>query len=140
MPSGIPVGTLAIGKAGAANAGLLAAAILGTKHPEIREAVRRFRAAQTAKVLANPNPAAGGVLLRPEQREAAPARSAKQIQRSRTTRGMARSKSNKRDLVLRATRLHAGARGLSARVALQVSGPFAGSARRTHCASRHGAI
>jgi 5-(carboxyamino)imidazole ribonucleotide mutase len=98
MPSGIPVGTLAIGKAGAANAGLLAAAILGTKHPEIREAVRRFRAAQTAKVLANPNPAAGGVLLRPEQREAAPARSAKQIQRSRTTRGMARAKSNKRKL------------------------------------------
>ena len=58
MPGGIPVGTLAIGKAGAINAALLAAAILGAKHPEIREALRRFRAAQTARVLANPDPAA----------------------------------------------------------------------------------
>jgi 5-(carboxyamino)imidazole ribonucleotide mutase len=58
MPGGIPVGTLAIGIAGAMNAALLAAAILGTKRPEIREALRKFRAAQTAKVLANPNPAA----------------------------------------------------------------------------------
>ena len=57
MPGGIPVGTLAIGKAGAINAALLAAAIVGNKHPEIREALRRFRAAQTAKVLANRNPA-----------------------------------------------------------------------------------
>ena len=57
MPGGIPVGTLAIGKAGAINAALLAAAIVGNKHPEIREALRRFRAAQTAKVLANPDPA-----------------------------------------------------------------------------------
>ena len=57
MPGGIPVGTLAIGKAGAMNAALLAAAIVGNKHPEIREALRRFRAAQTAKVLANRNPA-----------------------------------------------------------------------------------
>jgi 5-(carboxyamino)imidazole ribonucleotide mutase len=59
MPGGIPVGTLAIGKAGAINAALLAAAILGAKHPEIREALRKFRATQTERVLANPDPAAG---------------------------------------------------------------------------------
>ncbi len=58
MPGGIPVGTLAIGKAGAINSALLAAAILGAKHPEIREALRRFRASQTERVLANPDPAA----------------------------------------------------------------------------------
>jgi len=57
MPGGIPVGTLAIGKAGAINAALLAAAMLGNKHGEIREALRKFRRAQTAKVLATPNPA-----------------------------------------------------------------------------------
>jgi 5-(carboxyamino)imidazole ribonucleotide mutase len=57
MPGGIPVGTLAIGKAGAINSALLAAAILGAKHPEIREALRKFRAAQTERVLANPDPA-----------------------------------------------------------------------------------
>jgi 5-(carboxyamino)imidazole ribonucleotide mutase len=56
MPGGIPVGTLAIGKAGATNSALLAAAILGAKHPEIREALRKFRAAQTGRVLANPDP------------------------------------------------------------------------------------
>ncbi len=43
MPGGIPVGTLAIGKAGAINAALLAAAMLGNKYPEIREALRKFR-------------------------------------------------------------------------------------------------
>jgi 5-(carboxyamino)imidazole ribonucleotide mutase len=58
MPGGIPVGTLAIGKAGAINSALLAAAILGAKHPEIREALRKFRAAQTGRVLANPDPRA----------------------------------------------------------------------------------
>lgn len=63
MPGGIPVGTLGIGKAGAINAALLAAAILGGKHSEVREAVRKFREAQTAKVLANRNPAAGAVVL-----------------------------------------------------------------------------
>jgi 5-(carboxyamino)imidazole ribonucleotide mutase len=57
MPGGIPVGTLAIGKAGAINAGLLAAAILGNKYPEIREALRKFRQLQTAKVLGTPDPA-----------------------------------------------------------------------------------
>ena len=56
MPGGIPVGTLAIGKAGATNAALLAAAILGARHPEIREALRRFRDEQTALVLASPDP------------------------------------------------------------------------------------
>jgi 5-(carboxyamino)imidazole ribonucleotide mutase len=57
MPGGIPVGTLAIGKAGAVNAALLAAAILGGRYPRIREAVRQFRSSQTHQVLANPNPA-----------------------------------------------------------------------------------
>jgi 5-(carboxyamino)imidazole ribonucleotide mutase len=56
MPGGIPVGTLAIGKAGAINAALLAGAILGAKHPAIREAVRTFRAEQTGRVLAHPDP------------------------------------------------------------------------------------
>ena len=58
MPGGIPVGTLAIGKAGAINAALLAAAMLGNKHRDIREALRKFRKAQTTKVLATPDPAA----------------------------------------------------------------------------------
>jgi 5-(carboxyamino)imidazole ribonucleotide mutase len=48
---------MAIGKAGAINAALLATAILGVKHPEYREALRKFRKAQTEKVLANPDPA-----------------------------------------------------------------------------------
>jgi 5-(carboxyamino)imidazole ribonucleotide mutase len=56
MPGGIPVGTLAIGKAGAVNSALLAAAILGAKHPAIREALRKFREEQTERVLANPDP------------------------------------------------------------------------------------
>ncbi|MBS3974647.1 MAG: 5-(carboxyamino)imidazole ribonucleotide mutase [Actinobacteria bacterium] len=56
MPAGIPVGTLAIGKAGATNAALLAAAILGGKYPEIADALVEYRSAQTARVLENPNP------------------------------------------------------------------------------------
>jgi 5-(carboxyamino)imidazole ribonucleotide mutase len=56
MPGGVPVGTLAVGKAGAINAALLAAAILGAKHPAVRDALRAFRAAQTAAVLADPDP------------------------------------------------------------------------------------
>jgi 5-(carboxyamino)imidazole ribonucleotide mutase len=56
MPAGIPVGTLAIGKAGAANAALLAAAILGNKYPETREALDAFRRQQTEAVLARPDP------------------------------------------------------------------------------------
>ena len=50
MPGGVPVGTLAIGKAGATNAGLLAVAILGTSRPDLREKLRAYRADQTAKV------------------------------------------------------------------------------------------
>jgi len=56
MPAGIPVGTLAIGKAGAINAALLAAAILANKYDEVRVALDKFRQQQTDKVLANSNP------------------------------------------------------------------------------------
>ena len=63
MPGGVPVGTLAVGKAGAINAALLAAAILGLKHLEIREAYRRYREAQTQRVLANPDPKAAARAL-----------------------------------------------------------------------------
>ena len=56
MPAGVPVGTLAIGRAGAVNAALLAAAILAPRHPAVREALRRFREEQTAAVLAAPDP------------------------------------------------------------------------------------
>ena len=52
MPGGIPVGTLAIGRAGAKNAGLLAAAILGTGDESLRDALKEFRQAQAAKVRA----------------------------------------------------------------------------------------
>jgi 5-(carboxyamino)imidazole ribonucleotide mutase len=61
MPGGIPVGTLAIGKAGAINAALLAAAILANKHPEIRKTLREFRNLQTEKVLGVRDPAKAGV-------------------------------------------------------------------------------
>jgi 5-(carboxyamino)imidazole ribonucleotide mutase len=54
MPAGIPVGTLAIGEAGATNAGLLAAAILATSDPALAERQRAFRAAQTAAVAETP--------------------------------------------------------------------------------------
>jgi 5-(carboxyamino)imidazole ribonucleotide mutase len=56
MPAGIPVATVAIGKAGATNAGLLAASIIGIKRPEIAERVKAFRKEQTSKVLAAPAP------------------------------------------------------------------------------------
>jgi 5-(carboxyamino)imidazole ribonucleotide mutase len=56
MPGGIPVGTLAIGKAGAINAALLATAILGTANSAFRQALKRFRADQTAVVLSVPDP------------------------------------------------------------------------------------
>lgn len=59
MPAGVPVGTLAIGKAGAINAALLAAAILGGKHPPFAAALRRFRDEQTKAVLDHPDPAEG---------------------------------------------------------------------------------
>ncbi len=58
MPGGIAVGTLAIGKAGATNAGLLAAQIIGTHDVEVRRAVEAFRAEQTQSVLDNPDPSA----------------------------------------------------------------------------------
>jgi 5-(carboxyamino)imidazole ribonucleotide mutase len=53
MPGGVPVGTLAIGKPGAINAALLAASILGLKHPQYRQAYESFRTRQTARVLAD---------------------------------------------------------------------------------------
>jgi 5-(carboxyamino)imidazole ribonucleotide mutase len=58
MPAGIPVGTLAIGRAGAINAALLAAEILGIKYPGIRSAVDQYRANLTKDVLDNPDPRA----------------------------------------------------------------------------------
>ena len=57
MPKGIAVGTLAIGTAGAANAGLLAAQIIGTFDPTVQAAVEKFRTEQTQTILDNPNPA-----------------------------------------------------------------------------------
>ncbi len=56
MPGGIPVGTLSIGKAGAVNAGVLAATILGISRPEQREAVRSYREGRAAQVLAEGDP------------------------------------------------------------------------------------
>ncbi|MGC3871824.1 5-(carboxyamino)imidazole ribonucleotide mutase [Halomonas sp. GXIMD04776] len=56
MPAGIPTGTLAIGRAGAINAALLAAAMLGNKYPEVRGALEHYRAEQTRQVLDQPDP------------------------------------------------------------------------------------
>lgn len=56
MPAGIPVATLAIGRAGAINAALLAAAILGNKYPEFRLALDKFRQEQTESVLNDSDP------------------------------------------------------------------------------------
>jgi 5-(carboxyamino)imidazole ribonucleotide mutase len=56
MPAGVPVGTLAIGRAGAVNAALLAVSILGNKYPSFRVALQRYRAEQTDSVLAHPDP------------------------------------------------------------------------------------
>ena len=56
MPAGIPVGTLAIGKAGAINAALLAAAIISNKHGQFRETLANFRHGQTENVLAHADP------------------------------------------------------------------------------------
>ncbi|MBX3403018.1 MAG: 5-(carboxyamino)imidazole ribonucleotide mutase [Phycisphaeraceae bacterium] len=74
MPAGVPVGTLAVGKAGAINAALLAAAMLGSELPRIREAYRAFRVRQTRKVLADPDP-----------RKPAPAQAGAKRGRKRTT-------------------------------------------------------
>ena len=57
MPKGIAVGTLAIGTAGAANAGLLAAQIIGTFDSDVQAAIEKFRAEQTQTILDNPDPA-----------------------------------------------------------------------------------
>ena len=59
MPAGVPVATLAIGWAGAVNAALLAAAILGNKYPVLRAALGRYRAEQTQAVLDHPDPREG---------------------------------------------------------------------------------
>lgn len=56
MPAGIPVGTLAIGKAGAINAALFAAAILANKYPAVKEALRRYRENQARVILEHPDP------------------------------------------------------------------------------------
>ncbi len=56
MPAGIAVGTLAIGKAGAINAALLATAIISNKHPQYRQALQKFRQNQTDKVIAGSDP------------------------------------------------------------------------------------
>jgi 5-(carboxyamino)imidazole ribonucleotide mutase len=58
MPGGIPVGVLAVGKAGAVNAAILATQILARSRPELGEAVRRQREEQAAKILADPDPSA----------------------------------------------------------------------------------
>ena len=58
MPAGIPVGTLAIGKAGAINAALLAAAIVSNKHVRYKDALQNFRRDQTESVLAHSDPRA----------------------------------------------------------------------------------
>ncbi len=59
MPAGVPVATLAIGRAGAINAALLAAAILGTADPTFRAALHRYRGRQTQAVLDHPDPREG---------------------------------------------------------------------------------
>jgi len=83
MPGGIPVGTMAIGKAGAINAALLAAAILGGKYPHIREALRHFRDGQTKRVLANPDPSAATLLQKEGPRKRGPQKKGPQKKRKR---------------------------------------------------------
>ena len=56
MPPGVPVGTLAIGRAGAINAALFATSILANKYPAVRDALQRYRAEQTQSVLDHPDP------------------------------------------------------------------------------------
>jgi len=56
MPGGIPVGVLAVGRAGAVNSAILAAQILGRSHPEFDEGVRKHREAKAAQILADPDP------------------------------------------------------------------------------------
>lgn len=56
MPAGVPVGTMAIGRAGAVNAGLLAVAILATTRPALREKLRQYRVEQTEKIMGDTLP------------------------------------------------------------------------------------
>jgi 5-(carboxyamino)imidazole ribonucleotide mutase len=56
MPPGVPVGTMAIGRAGAINAALFAAAILANKYPQFRQSLQQYRTAQTQNVLEHPDP------------------------------------------------------------------------------------
>jgi 5-(carboxyamino)imidazole ribonucleotide mutase len=56
MPAGVPVGTLAIGKPGAINAALFAAAMMGSKHPQFRDALRKYRDNQTQTAMKNQDP------------------------------------------------------------------------------------
>jgi 5-(carboxyamino)imidazole ribonucleotide mutase len=58
MPAGVPVGTLAVGKAGAVNAGILATSIVAGGHPEYRGGLRAYRDEQRARVLKEPDPSA----------------------------------------------------------------------------------
>jgi 5-(carboxyamino)imidazole ribonucleotide mutase len=60
MPGGIPVGVLAIGKAGAVNAAILATQILARSRPELRDALAGHRFSQASKILSTPDPSAGG--------------------------------------------------------------------------------
>lgn len=60
MPAGVPVGTLAIGRAGAVNAGLLAGSIVAGTHTEFLPAIEKYRADQTERVLAQPDPERAG--------------------------------------------------------------------------------
>jgi 5-(carboxyamino)imidazole ribonucleotide mutase len=60
MPGGIPVGVLAVGKAGAVNAAILATQILATSRPDLEAALAEHRKAQASKILSNPDPSAGG--------------------------------------------------------------------------------
>jgi len=60
MPTGTPVGTLAIGRAGAVNAALLAVSILGNKYPQCKAALKQYRERQTEVVLKQPDPRQGG--------------------------------------------------------------------------------
>jgi 5-(carboxyamino)imidazole ribonucleotide mutase len=60
MPAGIPVATFAVGSAGATNAALFAAAILALRDASVAEALQRHRQAQTAAVLARPDPRLAG--------------------------------------------------------------------------------
>lgn len=84
MPAGIPVGTLAIGKAGAINAALLAAAMLATTDAELAERLDGFRARQTEKVLNDPDPSAPSPEPAPSKRlrKAGAARESKRAQKN----------------------------------------------------------